>query len=213
MNKNNKIIKSFGFYMLSAFGISLTIKANIGVSSFTAMNIAFSDVLTIPIGTVTIFFNIMFLIVYMIQTKFQLKKKYIIQILCVLMFGVFINFFTYSLLGSINIKSYLIKILMITTGTIIAGMSVGMIVSYNTITFPIESVCLTLSENTNLSFMVLRYAVDLFSICISIIISLSYTLPLYVREGTVISLLLLSASMNLIKNIYKKVEREFYYEK
>lgn len=199
--------------MLSAFGISLTIKANIGVSSFTAMNIAFSDVLTIPIGTVTIFFNIMFLIVYMIQTKFQLKKKYIIQILCVLMFGVFINFFTYSLLGSINIKSYLIKILMITTGTIIAGMSVGMIVSYNTITFPIESVCLTLSENTNLSFMVLRYAVDLFSICISIIISLSYTLPLYVREGTVISLLLLSASMNLIKNIYKKVEREFYYEK
>lgn len=38
-----KVFLSLGCYLLIAFGISLTIKAAIGVSSFNALNVALSE--------------------------------------------------------------------------------------------------------------------------------------------------------------------------
>ncbi|MGB3366566.1 MAG: hypothetical protein WBA54_03680 [Acidaminobacteraceae bacterium] len=38
------LLYSYIFYSISAFGISLSIKANVGVSSFNSMNLAFSQV-------------------------------------------------------------------------------------------------------------------------------------------------------------------------
>lgn len=196
----SKIIKSYLFYMISAFGISLTIKASVGVSSFNAMNVAIADATDIKVGTITMFFNIAFLLYYMMLTHFKLPKKYVIQGISLYLFGFFINFFTYTLLGSLVIEGYFYQIATIILGTLIGGVSVGMIVRYSTITFPIESVCDVLSEKTRFSFTQLRYAVDVFSIAVSLSVSFAFSLPLYVREGTLISLLIFSYTMGKVKN-------------
>lgn len=195
----NKLIKSYIFYMISAFGISLTIKAAVGVSSFNSMNLAFSSAFNIKVGTITMGINAIFLMVYMYLTQFKLKGKYFIQLVSVILFGTFINFFTYTLLGGLVINTYPLRVFTVGLGTIIGGFAVGMIVSFNTITFPIESVCLYLSEKSRFSFTQLRYGVDVFSVTVSIAVSLLYTLPLYVREGTIISLMLFSYTMGSVK--------------
>lgn len=204
MRNFDKYLKSYLFYIISSFGISLTIKANIGVSSFNSMNLAIANASNIKVGTITIIFNIIFLGIYMVMTKFKEPKKYTIQAFSVFMFGSFINFFTYGVLSTLAPSSYLMQLLLITVGTTIGGLSVGMIVGYDVITFPIESLCLLLSKMTKHTFVRLRYFVDLFSITVSIIVSLSYGLPLYVREGTLLSLLILSAAMNFSKNIHSR---------
>ncbi len=198
MNTKN-LIKSYIFYLISAFGISLTIKAHIGVSSFNSMNVALAEASQIKVGTITTLLNIAFLLIYMRMTHFKLVGKYILQAFSVLIFGIFINFFTYNLLNFFELSNYGMRILTMIIGTIIGGASVGMIISYNTITFPIESVCNELAERTSNSFMLYRYGIDLFSIAISVLVTLSFDLPFFVREGTIISFILLSFSMSLVR--------------
>ena len=204
MNTLEKIIKSYIFYTLSALGISLGIVANVGVSSYNSMNLALAHATDIKIGTVTIFFNITFLLIYMILTKFSYKYKYLIQGLSVFVFGSLINYFTYSVLGGITNLSYLQRILLFSGGTVISGSSIGMIIHYNIITFPLESLCIKLSEMSRVSFVKLRYSVDIISVSVSLGISMINDLPMYVREGTIISMILLSLTINTAKNFAKK---------
>lgn len=204
MNNLNKMLKSYFFYVLCALGTSLTIKASIGISSYNAMNLSIAKAFDIKVGTITTVLNILFLVGYMILSNFKHKKKYIIQALSVFMFGFFINFFVYNLLSNLNITNYLLNVLVFTMGTVIGGLSVGVIISYNVITFPLESFCIAISEKTNFSFLQLRYSVDVFSVTVSIIVSYLYNLPYYIREGTIISLFILSAAMNFGKNIHTR---------
>lgn len=196
---NKKLILSYVFYLISALGISLTIKAHIGVSSFSSMNVALAEASQIKVGTITTLLNLSFLFIYMRMTHFKFAQKYLLQGFSVLIFGIFINFFTYNVLSFFEFSNYGMRILTMIIGTIIGGGSVGMIISYNTITFPIESVCNELADRTSHSFMLYRYGIDLFSIAISVILSLSFGLPFFVREGTLISFILLSFSMSLVR--------------
>ena len=200
----HKLFKSYLFYMMSAFGISLTIKASVGVSSFNSMNLAFSNAFGIKVGTMTMGINLIFLILYMGLTSFRYKQKYVVQLISFILFGSFINFFTYNVLGSLMIENYGLRLMTVAAGTTIGGIAIGMIVSYNTITFPIESVCMELEKRTKPSFAFYRYGVDVFSVAISVLVSIGYALPLYVREGTLISLVIFTFTMNLVKNVHTK---------
>jgi len=200
----NNLLKSYVCYMISAFGISLTIKANIGVSSFSAMNMALSSVASIKIGTITTFINVAFLLFYMYLTKFELKQKYVIQTISILMFGAFINFFTYVVLNDMSVSGYGYRLMLVALGTIIGGIAVGMIVNYDTITFPLEGVCVLIAQRTKYTFTLLRYAVDVFSVIISLSLSFIYDLPLFVREGTIISLLLFSFVIGIVQKRFIK---------
>ena len=197
-------LKSYFFFTLSAFGISLSVIANIGVSSYNSMNLAIANMAHVKIGTITIILNFTFLLLYMVLTRFEYKIKYVVQAISLIMFGTLINFFTYTILGNISSLLYFQRILLITAGTLVGGLSIGMIIHYNIITFPLESLCLKISERGKLTFVQLRYMVDIFSAIVSVSISLTSHLPLYVREGTLISMLVLSASMNASKSYFSK---------
>ncbi len=53
---------SLFFYGISALGISLTIKAAIGVSSFNSLNVSLSTITGIKVGTITTAINLLFLV-------------------------------------------------------------------------------------------------------------------------------------------------------
>lgn len=198
------ITKSYIFYIISALGVSLGIVANIGVSSYNSMNLAVATMSDIKVGTITTFFNIIFLLIYMILTKFNEKYKYLVQGVSVFMFGSFINYFTYNIFSGLSSLGYIQRLLIFSGGTVISGLSIGIIIYYNIITFPLENVCIKISQMTKISFMKLRYLVDIFSLIISVGISMVGDLPIYVREGTIISMFLLSLSINLAKDYAEK---------
>lgn len=204
MKHTKTLLLSYLFYTISAFSISLSIKASVGISSFNALNMALSDASHIKVGTIATIINIVFLIAYIYMTDFKEKSKYLLQLVSVLMFGFLINFFTYTLVKDLVISTYFNRIMLMGIGTIFSGLSIGMIVNYGKITFPIESFCVALSDNKSLSFAKSRYSIDVIFITISLIVSVTFTLPFYVREGTVISLFLFTGSMSFIKSIYTK---------
>ncbi|WP_050981821.1 hypothetical protein [Desulfitobacterium dehalogenans] len=79
-----------------------------------------------------------------------------------------------------------------------------MVLNLEVMTFPIESACALLAEKTGVAFSRIRYGVDILSVAGSVLLSLIFSLPLFAREGTVISLFLLTAAISFTKKIYEK---------
>ena len=195
-----KIMMSLLFYLISAFGISMTIKAGIGVSSFNSLNVSLSNLTEIPIGTVTSLINLLFLVACFVIDIEKKLVKYILMLLATLSFGLVINVVYYSLFKSLVMTNYLSKLLLFIAGVCIAGFGRGQVVRLATLTFPIEFFCQLVAERTRLSFSQLRYGVDISCVVLSLSISLVFTLPIVIREGTIMSLLLLSGVINWSKN-------------
>ncbi|MCT0015541.1 hypothetical protein EFE32_01440 [Lactococcus lactis subsp. lactis] len=186
--------------MLAAFGISLTIKAAVGVSSFNSMNVAIAEVTKIEVGTITTFVNLLFLIACFFIEKNKKFLEYLFMIISLVCFGSVINLFLYHLLFNVQIESYYLSIIVFIVGTIIAGYGTGRSLYYGILKFPIEKYCILLAEKYNKSFSFYRYGVDIFSILISLFVSIIFIIPMYVREGTLLSFVLLTFVINKSKN-------------
>lgn len=202
-----KVIQSILLYIISAIGISLTLKADVGVSSFNAMNLSISEWTSIKVGSMTFIANLIFLIGYICLCKKKDLRKFALMFISILSFGMVINFFLYTIFGTFHVENYLIRIGLFIFGTILAGGVTGIILSLNIIPFPIESLCLRMADLTKHSFSQYRYCVDLFSIILSISLSLSllYNLPINIREGTLISFFLLSGIISYTQLKFKVI--------
>lgn len=198
--KIKNISVSLLFYLFSAFGISLTIKAAIGVSSFNSFNVALSGITSIKVGTVTAIINLIFLIFCILLDSKRKFKNYLLMLTTVIFLGTVINILLYTLLSGIVIKNYFFRVLVFIIGILFSGIGTGKVLKLGTLKFPIENFCLLLSDKTFGSFKFYRYSIDIICVFFSIILSLSFKLPIFVREGTLISLFMLSGVISWSKN-------------
>lgn len=186
------ISRSLFFYLLSAFGISLTLKASIGVSSFNSFNATLATLSQLKVGTITTAVNLLFLGACRLLDPHPRWKNYLLMASALFFFGSTINLCYYLLLPSLTITSYAGNILLFITGTIVAGIGTGKVLKYQLLKFPIETFCLFLAQRTKYSFAFYRQAIDFFCIGLALALSFLAHLPLMVREGTLISFFLLS---------------------
>lgn len=196
-----KLVKSLFYYLISAVGISLTIKASIGVSSFNSLNVTLANLSHIHIGTITTFMNLSFLLASLCLDKDKKWSKYLLMLVATLSFGEAINVVYYYVFSSLHVSAYFFNVIMFVLGVCISGFGTGQVVRLNILTFPIESFCQLMAKRTNFTFSTYRYGVDLVCVLLSLLISLSFSLPIVVREGTIMSLFLLSSVINWSKNL------------
>lgn len=205
MEKCGRLLLSLLFYCLTGFGISATIKAAVGVSSFSSLNVAVSTVCGVSVGMVTMLVNLLFLLVYVILTRGKHPLKYLAIALAVVCLGWVIDFFTYHVLDSVTVESYAQRLMLFVAGTLTGGVSTGMVLNLQVLAFPIEITCAELARRTGLPFSRWRYGVDILSVSGSLLLSMAFRLPLFVREGTVISLLLLTMAISATKKVYERL--------
>ncbi|HPI99584.1 MAG TPA: hypothetical protein PLN65_01810 [Enterococcus sp.] len=199
--KFKTVSQSLIFYFISALGISMTIKATIGVSSFNSLNTALSGVLSLKIGTITSLINIGFLLVCWGMDTQKDKKQYLLMLFSLISFGEVINFMLYYLFSDITLISYGWRLFFFVLGTIIGGIGTGQVLRLDLLKFPIENFCLLISERTKNSFAFYRYSIDVICVILSLLLSYLFYLPLFIREGTIISLFLLSGSIGWSRNL------------
>ena len=199
-----KLSQSLFYYFISAVGISLTIKANVGVSSFNSLNVSIANLSTLQIGTVTTLLNISFLIGCVLLDKERSLPKYLLMLVAVMSFGEVINLVYYHLFSQFTTDSYLLNLILFLLGVVIAGFGTGQVLRLSLLKFPIESFCQLLAEKTSHSFSTYRYGVDVVCVSLSLILSFAFSLPVVVREGTIVSLFLLSGVINWSKELFTR---------
>ena len=189
--KIKKISVSLVIFTLFGFGISLQIKSNVGQSMFNALSLTLANVLDIKIGTIINIINGLFWCTNIIMRKFKVNAADFIQIIVILLNGFIVNFFVYYVLRSMVLDEYFLKLAIFIMGLLLSSATLGILLAIGIIKFPMESFCITLSNLLHNELSTVRFSIDLIYFLIILILVISAHVPFYVREGTIISFILL----------------------
>lgn len=193
-------------FILTGLGTSMSIEGAIGISSFNALNYSLSNLFQMKIGTMTIILNLLFLFLYIVLTKDKFIVKYVFQLIAVSSIGIVINFFTYNIFDKMEVGNYFISVMYLVCGVFIGGISVAFILALDTMSFPVEAFCLEIANMKNIKFSKVRRLIDIISVSVSLLITLLFSYPLVIREGTVVSLLLFSTVIGYFHEKFVKIE-------
>jgi uncharacterized membrane protein YczE len=89
-------------------------------------------------------------------------------------------------------------------GLCLASISLGVILAIEIIKFPLEGLCIVISKKLEKQLSTVRLGFDLFFLISTLIITFLTRNYLYIREGTILSILLLSRIMGSMYNFMKK---------
>ncbi len=204
MKRSTQIIVSSLFYMFVAVGASLIVKANVGMDCFYAFVKAISTVTSVKVGTLVAAVNFLFMVFYIILSEGKHIQVYIIQAVSIIIFGSIVNFLLYNVFSHFDLTNYFERLTVLISGVVISGISIGVITVLHIITFSIEATCYQLEKLHKLSFIKARYGIDLLFLITSLSISFIFKTGFFIREGTLIAIILYSFILNLSKLFAQK---------
>lgn len=198
------IIYSTLLFVFLGFGISLQIKTAIGQSMLNALALTISNAVNLKVGTILNVINLLFFLSYLIIRGSKPNITDFIQIVAVIVNGYIINFFVYYVLLNFIVSIYIYKIFIFLLGLTISSVSLGAILAIGVVKFPLESLCLTLSNIFNKKLSTIRMSFDIMFLITTLCITVINGNTLYIREGTIISFFMLSNILGISYTFFKK---------
>lgn len=183
---------------------ALSLKAAIGVSAWDALTQTFSDLIHIKVGTMGMILNCSCIVGQIIILKKDFKPIQLLQAVVSIILGSVINFMLYEVY-TFELTAYWQNIALLVLAYILMAMLVGAVMTLNIVTFALEGLCMALERITPFEFAKIRQAVDVISIILCFILSFTLKLPLAVREGTVIGMIMFAPLMGQFMKIENKL--------
>ena len=193
---------------LAGCGAALSLKAAIGVSAWDALTQTFSDFIHIKVGTMGMILNCSCIVGQIIILKKDFKPIQLLQAVVSIILGSVINFMLYEVY-TFELTAYWQNIALLILAYIIMSVLVGAVMTLNIVTFALEGLCMALERVTPFEFAKIRQAVDVISIILCFILSFTLKLPLAVREGTVIGMIMFAPLMGKFMEIEKPLFRKW----
>lgn len=207
--KLRRIILCFLMIISVSFGASLTLKASIGVGAWDALSQTGSSITNIQVGTVGMFFNLLCILIQLVILKRNFKITHAMQIVLSFILGYTINFFFYNVLGDVELTSYASRVVFLIAGYVLNAFTVATMMLIDVVTFSLEGACKAISDKTGMEFHKFRQAVDVFCIVIVLIMSFTFDVPLAVREGTVIGMIIFGPIMGMFMRVLKPIYQKY----
>ncbi len=201
-----KIMYSILAFLMLGLGISLQIKAGIGQSMFNAFSLILADLTDLEVGTILNILNMLFFAIYIIIKKFKISSVDIIQIAATIANGYIVNLYVYIIFDHLIVQAYYMKVIIFIFGLLLASLSLGAILAMGIIRFPLESLCILLSQKLGRDLATIRMWFDIFFLISTLLLTLVFNHGLYIREGTIISFFLLSKLIGLSYSFFKNNE-------
>ncbi len=202
--KRNDLIRTILSFVFFGFGISLQLKAAIGQSVLNALAVTLSYSIQMKVGTILNGINLIFFILYLLLRRSRINYKDTVQIIATIANGYIINLFLYHLLSTFTVESYIYRVILYLIGIVIASISLGAVLAIGIVKFPLESLCLIISESYKKNFTAVRMSFDVIFLIVTLGLTLVSHAPLQIREGTVISIFLLSTLLGICYDFFKK---------
>lgn len=204
MKNIKKYIAIIVFVALVGCAAALALKAAVGVSAWDALTQTFSDIIHIKVGTMGIILNCSCILGQIIVLKKDFKPIQLLQAVVSIILGSVINFMLYEVY-TFELTAYWQNIALLVLAYILMAIFVGAVMTINLVTFALEGFCLALERILPMDFAKIRQAVDVISIILCFIISFMVDVPLAVREGTIIGMLIFAPLMGYFMKIEKNL--------
>ncbi|MGX8693319.1 MAG: YczE/YyaS/YitT family protein [Methanobrevibacter sp.] len=198
-----KKFNRYAIYLLSLFfislGASLSIKANLGTAPLICIPNVCSLISHLSVGTVTFVFNLILIISQILILRSDFEKRQLLQIVMGTIFSVFIDF-TLALVSFVNPQDYISQIIVLLISCVVIAWGVLLEIKTEVVYLPADGFIYSISKFLNKEFAKVKPYVDTTMVAIAIVLSFVFLGYLAgVREGTVISAIIIGPIVNFIK--------------
>lgn len=196
-----RVVTLFLSIFFMALGISLVVRANLGTTAVTSLPLVVSMLVPYTFGEVTMFINILLVVlqIFIARREFPLLQYF--QILVSITLGLAIDFWS-NVVSSLVLNHYALQLMTTILGCLVISMSIIMQLEANLVTNPTEGLVKVLALKFNLDFSKVKMRFDMSLVVIAIILSwVTLGKIVGVREGTLVSAVLVGFFMRIIQSI------------
>lgn len=188
---------------LNALGITLITKAYLGTSPISSLPFVLSLGLPPSFGTLTFVFNLFFFFGQIILLKKSFPKIQVLQIPVTLFFSTLIDVFM-GIFQNVKPATYYYSLLLLLLGCLVMALGITFAVGANLVMTPGNAFVQALSDVTKKPFGNIKIAYDS-TLTILAVISSFVLFGTFrgVREGTIISSILVGSFVNVFQKLLK----------
>ncbi len=200
------VIFIFGLFIM-ALGVTLSVKANLGVSPISCVPYVYSLKYPLTLGQTTIILNVLliFLQIALLRRKYQLFQ--LIQLPVVFIFGFFIDF-TMQMFSWLEPEGYLARAFICLLGCAVLALGVFFEVKAKFTYLPGEGLAMAVSKTFDIEFGKTKIGTDSSLVVVGVVSSLSFFAKLEgIREGTVAAAVLVGYIVRFYNNNFKFLDK------
>ncbi len=196
---------------INAFGIAFITKALLGTSPITSVTYVLSLFTPFTMGIWTILLNLLFVVLEpFLMTRKDLKddlRMYLLQIPISFCFGLFIDFSMFMLFW-LQPSAYATQVVVLLVGCVILALGIALEVKANAAMMAGEYFVKTITRRFHGEFGYVKLGFDITLLTIACILSLVFLSDIQgVREGTVVSALLVGPIVHFVSPAYHVFDR------
>ncbi len=210
---NKEKLKRCGAFGIALFvcalGIGLITNANLGTSPITSLPYVGSHILGLSLGTLTFALNVLLLVWQKILLGREFRATHLFQLPAVFLFSVFIDV-GMALTAGLASESYLSQMLMCVAGCAVLGLGISVEIVSNVTVLPGEGIVIAIAYRFKKIFGRIKVLFDVSLVALSVALSFAFLSGLVgIREGTVISALLVGNFVRLTSPAVRKLDGWF----
>jgi uncharacterized membrane protein YczE len=203
-----KKFNRYAIYFLSLFiislGASLSIKANLGTSPLICLPYVCSLILKLSVGETMLIFNLIFVLIQVLLLRGDFKKRQYLQIIVGTVFSVFMDF-SLMIVNFVNPVSYVTQMVVLLISCVVVAFGVLLEIQTEIVYLPADGVIVAISKVLKKEFSNVKPFVDTSMVIIAAVLSVIFLGYLAgVREGTIISALIIGPIVKLLKKYLDK---------
>ena len=201
-----KKINRYLIYLISLFiislGASLSIKANLGTSPLICLPYVCSLITNLSVGIVIFLFTILFIVIQIALLGKGFEKRQYLQLVIGFIFSFFVDF-SLMIVNFINPIGYINQFLLLLFSCLVVAFGVLLEIQTEVVYLPADGVIVAISKVLKKDFPKVKPFVDTSMVIIAAILSIVFLGYLAgVREGTIISALIIGPIVKILKKYF-----------
>jgi len=197
LNMTKRIVVFILGQFIMALGVTLSVKANLGVSPISCVPYVYSLTMPLTLGELTILLNLVFIVLQMAVLRKNYQWTQLVQLPSVIVFGYCIDI-TMHLLSTLNPTSYVAQVFWCLMACSVLAFGIFLLLKTRLTYLPLDGLAVAISHTYNKEFGKIKISLDSSMVIIGIISSFTFLHRLEgIREGSVVAALLVGAFIKL----------------
>jgi uncharacterized membrane protein YczE/cytidylate kinase len=197
---------------IMAFGVTLSVKAQIGISPISCVPYIYSLRFPLTIGEFTIIFNTLFVLIQIAILRKDFNIIQLVQLPAIIVFGYCIDI-TMWMFDSLNPTNYFLQLLLCLLACVFLGFGIFLLIKTKLTYMPLEGLVLVIAQKFQKEFGKMKITMDILMLTIGILSSFIFLHELIgIREGSLIAALSIGALIKYFTMNIPHVEKWLFEE-
>lgn len=138
---------------LMGFGVTLTIKADLGAGAWDALNVGLSNVIGLTVGSWVIIIGVILIFINALIVR---GKPKFLAVVTILLIGFSVDFWLIVVMSNVHLSTLLLQVISLIAGIILISIGVAMYLQTKFPANPIDQLMISLHERFHLNFMIAK---------------------------------------------------------